>query len=133
MSESTKIIVKYYEAFNQKNWQAFFDLLDEDVVHDVNQGGRNIGKATFRKFMDHMNHCYDEKLVDLVVMADSTDHRLAAEFMIEGTYLKTDPELPEARMQNYKIKVGAFFEVKNQKITRITNYYNMNEWLRQIN
>jgi hypothetical protein len=27
---------------------------------------------------------------------------------------------------------GAFFDVKGQRLTRVTNYYNLQDWLRQI-
>lgn len=101
-------------------------------MHDLNQGERQVGKAAFQNFMDHMHHCYSEKVIDLVVMTDETGKHGSAEFMIEGTYLKTDEGLPEAKGQTYRLSVGAFFTVNNDKIKRITNYYNLQEWLRLI-
>ena len=59
--------------------------------------------------------------------------RAAAEFVIHGEYLKTDPGLPEAAGQTYVLPVGAFFEVRGGKIARVTNYYNLAEWTRQVN
>ena len=34
----------YYDAFNRQDMEAFFDLLHDDVIHDINQGGRQVGK-----------------------------------------------------------------------------------------
>ena len=59
---ATELVQAYYAAFNAGDMPAFLDLLAEDVVHDINQGERQIGKATFAAFMDKMNRCYRERL-----------------------------------------------------------------------
>lgn len=66
-------------------------------------------------------------------MANDDGSRAAAEFIIDGTYIKTDTGLPEAKHQTYRIPVGAFFVIENGKIKRITNYYNLKDWLAQVN
>ena len=66
-------------------------LLTEDVVHDLNQGGRETGKEAFRRFLAHMDRCYREQLTDIVVMVSADGRRAAAEFVVHGTYLSTDP------------------------------------------
>lgn len=120
------VIGKYYEAFNQKNWHGMLSLLSEDVLHDINQGGTEKGKDVFQKFLGVMDEHYDEKVTDLVVF--TKDGRGSAEFYIEGYYKKTQAGLPPAKNQFYKLRVGAFFDVKNGLITRITNYYNLPLW-----
>lgn len=133
MNQATvALIEKYYKAFNQGDMATFLDLLSDDVVHDINQGSQQIGKEAFKKFMDHMNERYKENAYDLVIMATDDGDRASAEFVIEGTYLKTDTGLPEAKNQTYKLPVGAFFTIKNNKIARVTNYYNLQDWLKQI-
>lgn len=126
------LIEKYYTAFDQGDMNTFLELLTDDVIHDINQGSQQVGKDAFKKFMDHMNHCYKEKAYDFVIMANDDGDRAAAEFMIEGTYLKTDKGLPEARGQHYKLPVGAFFTIKDNKIARVSNYYNLQDWLKLI-
>lgn len=50
----------------------------------------------------------------------------AAEFTIEGVYLVTDKGLPEASGQQYSLPCGAYFSInKDGKISRVTNYYNL--------
>lgn len=105
--------------------------LAEDVAHDLNQGGREVGRATFRAFLDRMNRSYREQLRDIVVMAGSSG-RAAAEYVVEGTYLVTDEGLPPANGQTYTLPGGAFFEIASGKITRVTNYYNLQDWLKQV-
>ena len=56
----------------------------------------------------------------------------AAEYVVEGTYLATDEGLPEARGQTYTLPAGTFFEVRDGRIARVTTYYNLKDWLRQV-
>ena len=78
-----------------------------------------------------MNKSYREQLRDIVVMGGSAG-RVAAEYVVEGTYLVTDEGLPPAANQRYTLPGGAFFEIANGKITRVTNYYNLQDWLKQV-
>jgi steroid delta-isomerase-like uncharacterized protein len=133
MGEATRALIeRYYAAFNAGDTQSFLNLLTEDVVHDINQGGRETGKEAFASFMARMNRKYRERVADLVVMVDQTGARAAAEFVVLGTYLETDEGLPPAAGQQYRLAVGAFFEIRDGKIARVTNYYNLQEWLRQV-
>jgi steroid delta-isomerase-like uncharacterized protein len=126
------LIQRYYATFNSGDREAFLGLLSDDVAHDINQGGTEVGRDDFRVFLQRMDRCYREQVVDLVVFADDSGERGAAEFFIEGEYLTTDEGLPPATGQKYRLSVGAFFEVKAGRVARITNYYNLNDWLAQV-
>lgn len=126
------VIRAYYDAFNRQDVEGFLALLNDDVAHDVNQGERRTGKAAFREFLDHMNRCYREKLTDIVILENEDGTRGAAEFVVNGTYLATDEGLPEAKGQTYVLPAGAFFEIRDGKVARITNTYNLNDWLAQV-
>ncbi|MBF8224274.1 ketosteroid isomerase-related protein [Halomonas sp. 328] len=126
------LIQAYYDAFNAGDMAAFLDLLTEDVAHDINQGERQVGKAAFADFMAHMNRCYRERLEELVVLVHPSGERAAAEFVVHGDYLATDEGLPEARGQHYVLPAGAFFTLRDGKVARISNYYNLNDWLAQV-
>ena len=125
-------IKAYYDAFNAGDMQAFLALLDDNVVHGINQGGDQVGKAAFASFMDHMNRCYKETLTDIVIMENGAGTRGAAEFVVNGQYLVTDEGLPEANGQTYRLPAGAFFEIRDGKVARITNPYNLNDWIAQV-
>ena len=131
-ANAKNLIESYYAAFNAGQPQAMLDLLSRDVVHDINQGKREIGKDAFAAFLDHMNISYRERLTDIVVMPAADGTRAAAEFIVHGAYLRTDPGLPEAHGQNYVLPAGAFFEIRDGLITRVTNYYNLEDWLNQV-
>lgn len=122
----------YYDAFNRQDMDAFLALLTDDVVHDINQGERQVGKQVFATFMQHMNRCYKENLTDMVIMASEDGKRASAEFVVNGEYLATDEGLPEANGQTYVLPAGAFFELKDGKVVRVTNYYNLNDWIAQV-
>lgn len=79
-----------------------------------------------------MNRCYKENLTDMVIMASADGKRASAEFTVNGEYLKTDEGLPEADGQKYVLPAGAFFDLKDGKVSRVTNYYNLNDWIAQV-
>lgn len=126
------LIEKYYAAFNAGDMETFLSLLTDDVVHDINQGERQTGKQAFREFMDRMNTNYKEQLADMVIMTSEDRSRAAAEFVVLGEYLKTDEGLPPAKGQKYRLPAGAFFEIRDGKVARITNYYNLQDWIDQV-
>lgn len=131
-SDTEELICLYYEAFNKNDGNGMLRLLSEEVVQGVNQGDEVIGREAFSQFLVHMDNCYEEQVEDLVVMVNTTGERAAAEFTIRGRYIGTDEGLPEATGQTYLLRVGAFFELAAGHISRVTNYYNMQDWIRQI-
>lgn len=82
--------------------------------------------------MDRMDRHYKEKASELVILANEKGTRASAEFFIEGNYLSTDEGLPPARGQKYRLRCGAFFELREGKISRVTNYYNLSDWVSQV-
>ena len=132
MIDSRSIVWAYYDAFNRGDWDGMLELLSEDVIHDINQGGREIGKERFQMFLEHMALCYHEELEEIVVMSDPAGERLAAEFVVVGTYLRTDGAFPPAWGQEYRLPAGAFLTVTEGRIDRISTVYNVKEWLDQV-
>ncbi len=132
MQGSEAVVRAYYAAFNSEDEAAFLALLADDVVHDINQGERQVGKAAFSRFLAHMNECYREHIADLVVLSEPTGTRAAAEFTVHGTYIRTDEGLPPASGQTYALPAGAFFTLRDGKVSRISNFYNVQDWLLQV-
>jgi steroid delta-isomerase-like uncharacterized protein len=127
-----KLITAYYDAFNAGNTQGMLDCIGASFIHEISQGERRKGKAKFAAFLKHMNSSYRERLSNIEIMTNSSGSRAAAEFDLRGTYLKTDPGLPTARKQAYKLRVGAFFEIEDGKIVRVSTHYNLKDWKRQV-
>ena len=110
---ATELVLAYYAAFNRGDWAGMQALLADDVVHDLNQG-------------------YREQLRDVVVMASPDGSRAAAEYVVHGDYLEADDGLPPANGQKYVLPGGAFFDIRDGSISRISNYYNLEDWLAQV-
>lgn len=126
------LIARYYAAFNAGDAAGMLDCVTDDLEHRVNEGGIRRGRAMFAEFCGHMGVSYSEELRDLTIFATADGTRGAAEFTVHGEYLKTDPGLPEAKGQRYILPAGGFFDIRQGKISRITTFYNLNDWTRQV-
>ena len=105
------LITAYYDAFNRGDREAMLSMLTDDVAHDLNQGAREVGREAFRAFLQRMDRCYGEQLRGIVVMVSADGLRAGAEYVVPG---------------------GAFFDIRDGKIARVTNYYNLGDWIAQV-
>ena len=126
------LLERYYAAFAAGDNDGMLACLADDIVHDVNQGERRMGREKFRAFNARMAHCYAEKLDNIVLLVSDDGRRAAAEFNVDGTYSNTDEGLPPASGQRYVLPAGSFFAVKDGRISRVTTYYNLTDWLMQV-
>ncbi|MFT3761704.1 MAG: ketosteroid isomerase-related protein [Pseudoxanthomonas sp.] len=129
---ATELVLAYYAAFNRGDWDAMLALLSDDVAHDLNQGPRETGRDAFAAFLARMNASYREQLHDIVVLASLDGIRAAAEYVVHGEYLRTDAGLPPAKGQKYVLPGGAFFDIRGERIARVSNYYNLQDWIAQV-
>ena len=127
-----QIVKRYFDAFNAGDVDEMLACLTNDVAHYVNEGDVRRGKDLFAAFCTHMNLCYSEQLTDMVVLTSADGSRAAAEYVVNGTYLQTDAGLPEASDQAYRLPAGSFFDLRDGKIARVTTYYNLADWIRQV-
>lgn len=127
-----QLVHAYYAAFNAGDRAAMLALLTDDVAHDLNQGARETGRDAFAAFMQRMDGCYRERLDDIVVMASIDGARAAAEYVVHGTYIADDAGLPAADGQRYVLPGGAFFDIRDGRIARVTNTYNLADWIAQV-
>ncbi|MFQ6539297.1 ketosteroid isomerase-related protein [Aphanothece stagnina] len=133
MRTALQAVETYFAAFNAHDADALLATLHPNVIHDINEGGQEVGIDAVRAFKAHMDRCYREHISDLVLLTHP-DHptRVAAEFTCSGEYLATDGGLPPATGQTYSIPAAAFFEVKDGHITRVTSYYNLKGWVQAV-
>lgn len=129
---ATELVLTYYSAFNRGNWDGMLALLADDVVHDPNQGAREQGREAFAAHLARMRASYHEQLRDIVVLVAPDGDRAAAEYVIHGEYLNTDDGQPVARGQKYEFPGGAFFEIREDRIARVSHFYNQQAWLAQV-
>jgi len=127
-----ELVLSYYDAMNRHDPEAVVALLAEDVVHELNQGPREVGKAAFAAFLERIEGCYRERLTDIVVLASPDGLRAAAEYMVHGEYVADDIGMPPARGQRYQMPGAAFFELRDGRIRRVSDHYNLQEWFSQV-
>ncbi len=130
--QAVALVHAYYAAFNRGDWAGMLACLSEEVAHDLNQGARETGRTLFAAFLQRMEASYREQLRDVVVMASDDGLRVAAEYVVHGEYHHTDEGLPPARGQRYVLPGGAFFDVRDGRISRVSNYYNLQDWIAQV-
>lgn len=131
-SDTAAVIAAYYAAFNRQDTEGMLALLSDDMLHEPSQSAPRRGRAAFADFLAHMNRCYSETVIDPAIMVAPDGNRASAEFMLEGRYLETDDGLPPARGQSYRLRVGAFFELADGQITRVSNHYSLADWTAQV-
>lgn len=131
-TDAVALIAAYYDSFNTGDAAGMLACVSDDIEHRVNEGEIRRGRDAFTAFCGHMGISYSESLTDIVIFATDDGTRAAAEFTVNGTYLTTDPGLPEARGQTYVLPAGAFFDLKDGKITRVSTFYNLADWTRQV-
>ena len=122
----------YYEALNRNDPSGAVALLTDDVVHELNQGPREVGKGAFREFLQRMEYCYRERLADIVLLCSDDGTRAAAEYVVEGEYVADDIGMPPARNQKYRMPGCAFFALRDGRIQRVSDHYNLQEWFSQV-
>lgn len=129
---SEALINRYYTAFNARDHDDMLACVADDMRHDINQGGRELGKSAFAAFLQRMDGAYEEELRDIVVMTNADGTRAAAEFVVHGIYKQGEEGLPLAHGQRYILPAGAFFEIENGLISRVSVYYNLADWIAQV-
>ena len=129
---ATELVLTYYSAFNRGDWDGLLALLADDVVHHPNQGASEIGRAAFAAYLARMRVSYHEQLRDIVVLVAPDGDRAAAEYVVHGEYLSTEGDQPPAHGQKYQMPGGAFLEIREDRIARVSHFYNQQAWLAQV-
>jgi steroid delta-isomerase-like uncharacterized protein len=132
MQAKTQILLNsYYAAFNAQNTDAILALLSHDIVHDIGQGRREFGRLAYGRFIEAMSNFCQEHIFNIEIMSNEDGSRAAAEFTILGSYGHAAQGTLPASGQTFRVPGGTFFDIRDGKITRISNYYGLQDWLAQ--
>ena len=129
---TSALVLRFCAAYSRGDVEGMLDCVADDLMHDVNQGPRESGKAAFRAYLQQHVRSYREEWRDVVVMSIDDGPRAAAEFSVHGVYQNAAPGLPTAQGQRYVLTAGVFFAINQGKIARITPYYNQYDRQAQI-
>ena len=126
------IVKQYYNHFNSQNWQGMLDLVSDDIQHFPNEGKLRAGKVLFTEFLQSMDTAYEEQLSEITFYSTEDLSKVAAQFTVSGIYKIGDEGFPEAHGQKYVLPAAAFLVVENGKISSVTTYYNLQEWIELV-
>lgn len=126
------LIERYFQAFNAGDHDGMLACVAEDLAHDVEGQGREIGKDRFRWYLGMRARHFRDQVSDLVVMVAPGGTRAAAEFTLRGSYIATREGFPQANGQSYSILAGVFFEIDDELMSRVTEYYDPAAWKAQL-
>jgi steroid delta-isomerase-like uncharacterized protein len=129
---ATELVLTYYSAFNRGDWDGLLALLADDVAHDPDQGARENGREAFAAHLLRMRGHYHEQLRDIVVLVAPDGDRAAAEYVVHGEHLGSEAGQPAAQGQKYRLPAGAFFEIRDDRIARVSHFRNEQAWLAQV-
>jgi len=126
------LLTRYFNALNERDSRACLALLSADVLLDINQGPREQGVQAFADYLERTQRCYRESIDNLQILTEPSGLRAAGEFTLSGEYLSTDDGLPEACGQSYQLAAASFFEIRDGKISRVSQHFNLSDWLAQV-
>ncbi|MFP6799871.1 MAG: nuclear transport factor 2 family protein [Pseudomonas sp.] len=126
------LLTRYFNALNERDSRACLALLSADVLLDINQGPREQGVQAFADYLERSQRCYRESIDNLQILTEPSGQRAACEFTLSGEYLSTDDGLPDACGQSYQLTAASFFEIRDGKIARVSQHFNLPEWLAQV-
>lgn len=128
----THIVKRYFDALAAKDMDALRACLAADVRLCVNDDPPRQGKDDFVAYFDHRAGHYSETHRNLAIFDAPDGSRAVATYTLSGTYIATDGSAPPANGQSYSLPVEATFDVKDDKITRLTLHYDRADWIAQI-
>lgn len=131
-AKTEALIQAYIDAANIPDNAAILALMDDDIVFEINQGMRQIGKDNLRLILASKAAHMKEQLADAVIMSNVDGNFGAAEFTWKGSNLVALEGFPNSGGQRFSMRAVITFEVEDGKFTRITSHRDVNEWKRQI-
>ena len=115
---SKAVVTAFLEAISVGDRDAALALAADDVIFDMPDGRRVIGRDDLRLALAQRASHFHETLADIAVMTG--DGRAAAEFTLKGAYIAAEPGLPNASGQRFSLQAGAFFEFDDGRISRFS-------------
>ncbi|MEK8081446.1 cytosolic protein [Pseudomonas sp. XK-1] len=102
------------------------------MLLDINQGPREQGVQAFADYPERTQRCYRESIDNLQILTAPSGQRAACEYSLSGEYLSTDDGLPDACGRSYQLTAASFFAIHDGKICRVSQPFNLPEWLAQV-
>ncbi|PWV64623.1 nuclear transport factor 2 family protein [Plasticicumulans acidivorans] len=113
------LIERLYAALNARDYESVRELLGSEFVYSDSAECRQLGKAAYLRELKQAAQHVREHFFELCVMCNSDGSRAAAEYTVLGVSLDGDEG------GNYRLIGGAFFELHEGLIQRISQHRNL--------
>ncbi|EFO31850.1 putative cytoplasmic protein [Roseibium sp. TrichSKD4] len=117
----------FFAAFNAGDTAQLSQLVTDDVVLDINQEQRRVGRDAFLAFNALMRQSFKERVCSLRIHVSEDGMRAGAEYKVSGSCafnLGENGAWSSSAQERYLLSVGSFFELRGNRIARMTAYYN---------
>lgn len=133
MSNDPKaLVLDWTEALNRRDADAAVAYLTEDcVLVNIGTGQRTVGREAIRE--DHLAlfAMYSDMRIEKTTFLSTGDGHYATEWIMTGVHTGDAPGLP-ATGKPFRISGAGVGEIRDGRIARVTEYWNMAEFLIQV-
>ncbi len=129
---ANQLVNNYYHTLLLEDLSGFLNLLSDDVVHEINQGSTEIGKAKFKIFMEEQFSHGKINIKDLIVLTSEDGQYATSRYLCSGKYSKSANGYPPAKGQLWELPVVTFFKIKDNKISHVAVYFNEKDFVHQV-
>jgi len=118
-------------AFNARNIDLFLSGFTNDCVYEDNALGKvNNGREELRNFIKDMFAWSPDVKLEIKALF-TVGKWVGQEWIMSGTHTGSTPELP-ATGKKFSIRGASISELRDGKVSRNTDYWNMAAFLQQI-
>ena len=116
-----ELLERYFRAYNARDIDGLLALMHDQVIHDLQCSRREVGKQAFARFLATKHALYDEHVYNLTLLVHPDGGRAAAEYQVLGFALGKGGRPPEPG-GTYRVAAGTFFDIREERISRISSY-----------
>lgn len=128
----SEFLRRYLDAWNRHAVDNLLAQFTDDATYaDVALGQSHSGKVAMREFFASMEREFSSDYRFEAGLMVITDSAYAAEWVMRGTHDRSSAMLP-ATGKSYAIHGASIGELRDGKIARNTDYWNMTEFLVQV-
>ncbi|QLH42612.1 MAG: hypothetical protein HWD59_07765 [Coxiellaceae bacterium] len=107
--KSINLVKAYYDTYNKRDASAYFSLLSNNILYDVNQGKIEKGLKSFEALTKEIFASFNEKLDHIVILVSDDGKYAAASWVNHGTYVKDYPLIDiKAKTKNTSLMAATF-------------------------
>jgi steroid delta-isomerase-like uncharacterized protein len=130
-TDMEKFAQDYYAAWNLRDWEKLSSLLTDDIICEDTAEGRVVhGKQEMKAYYaDTIAWSADVKFEIKSLL--SSGNRAVSEWVMSGTHTGDIPGL-KATGKNFSVRGVTVVELRDGKICRETEYWNIAAFLQQI-